>query len=120
VIGSQTEDAVVGDRTFVLIEASACVACTGGQYSSDVSGGADCVDCVAGTYIDVTGSDELSDCIGCVVGKYIDARMLLQHCRSLKTTLNSIFKVSIIIRPLTRRAPLPQPFPLGSPLFSNP
>jgi hypothetical protein len=32
----------------------------------------DCIDCVLGKYIDVTGSDALSDCIDCIAGKYID------------------------------------------------
>eukprot|EP01045_Picozoa_sp_COSAG04_P063225 COSAG04_NODE_33446_length_148_cov_1086.918367_1_plen_35_part_10 len=31
---------------------------------------ADCTACVAGTYVEVTGSDEEADCILCGVGKY--------------------------------------------------
>eukprot|EP01044_Picomonas_judraskeda_P048815 COSAG03_NODE_28442_length_198_cov_68.090909_1_plen_43_part_10 len=27
---------------------------------------------VAGAYVSVTGSDQVSDCIDCVVGKYVD------------------------------------------------
>ena len=41
-----------------------CIACPAGQY---YGGGQDqhCIDCVANTYVDVTGSDEASDCIAC-------------------------------------------------------
>ena len=41
-----------------------CSACQAGQY---YGGGQQkcCIDCVANTYVDVTGSDEASDCIAC-------------------------------------------------------
>ncbi len=51
-----------------------CIDCIAGKYV-DVSGSdevVDCIDCIAGTYVDVAGSDEASDCIDCPVGKYID------------------------------------------------
>eukprot|EP01044_Picomonas_judraskeda_P019829 COSAG03_NODE_4267_length_1614_cov_430.883828_1_plen_46_part_10 len=31
----------------------------------------DCIDCIAGKYLDSTGNDQESDCIDCVIGKYI-------------------------------------------------
>ena len=33
---------------------------------SDEAG--DCIDCVAGKYVEVTGSDEAGDCIDCAAG----------------------------------------------------
>ena len=46
--------------------------CTPGKYVG-ATGSADCIDCIAGKYIDVTGSDEETDCIDCGVGRYVDA-----------------------------------------------
>ena len=53
---------------------AACIGCVAGKYV-DVTGSdeaADCIDCGIGKYIDVTGSDEATDCIDCIAGKYID------------------------------------------------
>ena len=53
-----------------------CIACVVGKYSTgtgrSAAGGADCIDCPAGTYIDITASDELSDCIDCGADTYLE------------------------------------------------
>ena len=48
----------------------------------------DCIDCVAGKYVDVAGSDAAADCIDCVPGKYVEtpgrddaSRLCLCLCR---------------------------------------
>jgi hypothetical protein len=52
-------------------QVSDCIDCVAGQYV-DVTGSAACIDCAAGKYIDVARSDESTDCIECIAGGYID------------------------------------------------
>ena len=76
-VGSQTEDAGVGDGTFMEVGASACVTCTIGQYSADDHGGADCIDCVVGSQTEDVGVGDgtfmevgASACVTCTIGQY--------------------------------------------------
>eukprot|EP01043_Picozoa_sp_COSAG02_P063358 COSAG02_NODE_8958_length_2382_cov_11.174332_1_plen_460_part_10 len=52
-------------------EATDCVECQVGRYSSEV-GSSSCISCAAGRYVDVAGSDEEADCISCAAGRYVD------------------------------------------------
>ena len=50
----------------VQIGATSCTVCPIGTYNTASSD--DCIACVAGKYIDVTGSNAASDCIDCAAG----------------------------------------------------
>ena len=61
---------------FLDVGASACVTCTVGQYSADVTGGADCSDCSPGSQTENAASVGLflevgaSACVVCTIGQY--------------------------------------------------
>jgi hypothetical protein len=54
--------------------ASDCIECVAGKYLEHVGSDAasDCIACPAGRYVDVAGSDAASDCIGCGAGRYLE------------------------------------------------
>ena len=52
-----------------------CIDCPAG-YFKDLTGvddSRDCIECRVGTYVELTGSDMYTDCIECAVGKYNEA-----------------------------------------------